>query len=114
MIVKSREWNRSFWPLGILEQLIAGRDGVVQGAKLRVGRSHGQRPVQLLYPLELSCDEDNNRERAVTLNPDAAVFRSRRDAAAAAELRVKDIVQAELNRTYTKLETFKVNFTSFT
>ena len=53
--------------------------------------------MQLLYPLELSCDEDNNREPAVTLNPDAAVFRPRRDAAAAAELRMRDIVQAEFS-----------------
>ena len=51
------------------------------------------------YPLELSCDEDNKQETAVTLNPDAAVFRPRRDAAAAAKLQVKDIVQAELNST---------------
>ena len=97
MIVKSQERNRSFWPLGIVEQLIAGRDGGVRGAKLRVGRSHVERPVQLLYPLELLCDEDNNREPAVTLTPDAAVFRPRRDAAAAAEFRMKDIVQAELS-----------------
>ena len=87
VIVKSQERNRSFWPLGNVEQLIAGRDGVVQGAMLLVGQSHVERPVQLLYPLELSCDEDN---------PDAAVFRPRRDAAAAAAQRVKDIVQAEL------------------
>ena len=96
VIVKSQERNRSFWRLGNLDQLIAGRDGVVQDAKLLVGQSHVERPVQLLYPLELSYDEDNHRERAVTLNPDAAVFRPRRDAAAAAEHRVKDIVQAEL------------------
>ena len=51
-----------------MEQLIAGRDGVVRGAKLRVGRSHVERPVQLLYPLELSCDEDDNQETAVALN----------------------------------------------
>ena len=50
VIVKSQEWNRSFWPLGIVEQLIAGRHGVVQGAKFRVRWSHVKRPVQLLYP----------------------------------------------------------------
>ena len=71
---------------------------MIRGAKLRVGRSHVERPVQLLYPLELSCDEDK-QETDVTLNPDAAVFRPRRDAAAAAKLRVTDIVQAELNST---------------
>ena len=95
--MKSHERKRNCWPLGIVDQLIAGRDGVVRGAKLRVGRSHVERPVQLLYPLELSCDEDDNQETAMTLNPDAPTFRPRRDAAATAELRVKDIVQAELN-----------------
>ena len=80
-----------------MKQLIAGRDRVVRSAKLRVGPSHVERPVQLLYPLELSCDEDDSQEIAVTLNTDAPMFRPRRDAAAAAQLRVKDIVQAELN-----------------
>ena len=67
VIVKSQERNRSFWPLGIIEQLIAGRDGVVRGAKLLVGRSHIERSVKLLYQLELSCNEDNNQETAVTM-----------------------------------------------
>jgi len=97
VIVKSQEQNQSFWLLGLLEQLTAEKDGVAQGAKLRVTLSNVKRPVQLLYPLELSCDESNNQETAVTLNPDAAGFRPRCDAAAAAELRVKDIVEAELN-----------------
>ena len=68
VIVKSKEQNQSFWLLGLVEQLTAGKDGVVQGAKLRVGRSNVKRPVQLLYPLELSFDESNNQETAVTLN----------------------------------------------
>ena len=62
MIVKSKEQNQSFWLLGLVEQLTAGKDGVVQGAKLRVGRSNVKHPVQL------SSDESNNQETAVTLN----------------------------------------------
>ena len=68
VIVNSKEQNQSFWLLGLVEQLTAGKDGVVQGAKLRVGQSNVKRPVQLLYPLELSFDESNNQETAVTLN----------------------------------------------
>lgn len=36
VIMKSQERNPSFWPLGIVEQLTAGRDGVVRGAQLQV------------------------------------------------------------------------------
>ncbi|XP_068690402.1 uncharacterized protein [Montipora foliosa] len=94
VIVKSHERNRNCWPLRIVEQLIAGRGGVVRGAKIWVGRSHVECPVQLLYPLELSCDEDDNQETALTLNPDAPMFRPRHDAAAVAELQVKSLKSA--------------------
>jgi hypothetical protein len=56
MIIKSDERNRNKWKLGIVEDLIAGRDGVVRLAKLRAGKSHLKRAVQHLYLLELSCD----------------------------------------------------------
>ena len=56
VIIKGEEKNRGLWKLGIVEELITGRDRVVRGAKLRVGRSYLERPVQHLYPMELSCD----------------------------------------------------------
>ncbi|KAK3727323.1 hypothetical protein QZH41_006278 [Actinostola sp. cb2023] len=56
VIVKSDEKNRGRWKLGVVEQLITGRDGIVRGAKIRVGKRHLERAVQHLYPLELSCD----------------------------------------------------------
>ena len=44
-----------------VERLIAGKDGVVRGAVLKVGSNSGppttlQRPLQLLYPLEISSE----------------------------------------------------------
>ena len=43
--------------MGVVENLVTGRDGVVKGAKVRVitkGRpTHLSRPVQKLYPLEI-------------------------------------------------------------
>ena len=39
VIVKSADHNRNCWPLGIIEMLIAGKDQVVRGAKLRVGKN---------------------------------------------------------------------------
>ena len=56
VIIRVEGENRGLWKLGIVEELITGRDRVVRGAKLRVGRSYLERPVQHLYPMELSCD----------------------------------------------------------
>ena len=86
VIVKSPERNRNSWPLGIVQRLIVGRDGVVRGARLRTGRSYIERPVQHLYPLELSCDRAGDQGTATVLNPQAPEFRLKRDAAVAAEL----------------------------
>ena len=38
MIIRSEEKNRGKWPLGIVEELFEGRDGVVQAVKLRAGK----------------------------------------------------------------------------
>ena len=56
VIIKSDENNRAHWKLGVVEDLITGRDGVVEELKLRTRKSVRERPVQFLYPLELTCD----------------------------------------------------------
>ena len=58
-----------------MENLIAGRDGLVRAAILRAGKSYLERPVQLLYPLELSCDRATKEPEKAKLNPDAATFK---------------------------------------
>ena len=45
--------------MGVVEELFTGRDGIVRAAKLRAakvraGRGFMERPIQHLYPLELS------------------------------------------------------------
>ena len=85
VIIRTEDKNRGNWPLGIIESLIVGNDG---GAKLRVA-------IQQLYPLELSCDRHIPASQA-GMNPEAAPFRPRRDAAVAARLRVQDISQEEV------------------
>ena len=95
VIIKGEEKNRGLWKLGIVQELITGRDGVVRGAKLRAGRSYLERPVQHLYPMELSCDRTTAMPRA-TLSaeaPEAPVFRPSRDAAVAARARIKDATE---------------------
>jgi hypothetical protein len=93
VIVRSDERNRAKWPLGIVEKLFPGKDGVVRAVKLRAGKTYLERPVQHLYPLELSCDK--RPATPETLNPEAPPFRPKRDAAVAGDLRNKDILRNE-------------------
>ena len=92
VIIKSEENNRGKWALDIVEGLIVGNDKVVRGARLRADKSHIERAVQQLYPLELSCDRSSPAVSR-SLNPAAETYRPRRDAAVAADQRIQDIAE---------------------
>ena len=89
MIIKTEDKNRGKWPLGIIENLIIGNDGVVRGAKLRARKSYVERAIQQLYPLERLCDRQMTASQA-GMNPEVAPLRPRRDAAVAISLHVAD------------------------
>ena len=95
VIIREDSKNRNQWKLGIVEQLIQGRDGITRAAKLRAGKGVLERATQHLYPLELSCDQ----LPPALLDPTASEFtpRPRRNAAAAATLRIQDITGHEEN-----------------
>ena len=47
--------NRSFWRLGRVQELLIGRNNVTRGAKLLLANGNRiERPIQKLYPLEVS------------------------------------------------------------
>ena len=94
VIIRSEEKNRGKWPLGIVEELFEGRDGVVRAVKLRAGKTLLERAIQHLYPLELKCDKAPERATALSnLNVEAQAFRPRRDAAVAAELLIQEAIE---------------------
>ena len=90
LIIKSEDKNPSQWKLGIVEELIMGRDCVFRGGKLRAGKSHVEQAVQHLYPLELTCDNLTGMPTA-PLNPSAPTFRPRRDAAVTARHCIRNL-----------------------
>ena len=58
---------RGFWKIARVERTLAGKDGHVRGAVLRLPSKNGrpttlQRPLQLLYPLEINhtCDSESS------------------------------------------------------
>ena len=89
VIIRPDGKNRAQWNLGVFDDLITGRDGVVRGAKLRSSKSSLERPLQHLHPLELSCDSTEETTKSGPV--DTQVVRPQRDAAAAARLRIEDI-----------------------
>ena len=87
MIIQDDSKNRNTWKLGVIIEIISGKDAVVRGARVKTVKGTLERPIQQLYPLELNCDETNFRKP----NPQAPTFvpRPKRDAAEAAKLRIE-------------------------
>jgi len=76
VLISDESRKRGFWKMGIVEETIIGRDGVVRGAKVRVTGTgkpeHLNRPLQKLYPLELSVrNESDKREELTDINQGA-------------------------------------------
>ena len=62
--------NRAFWKLGLIEELITGKDNEVRGVRVRTGNRHIiERPVQKVFPLELKAVTDNSpiKEQTTTI-----------------------------------------------
>ena len=97
VVIKGDEKNRGEWSIGIVEKLIEGKDGIVRAARIRTRKTHIERAVQLLYPLELSCDrtEEVERDGEVELNPQAKVFQPKRRAAEVAKETVRETFRYE-------------------
>ena len=89
VLIKGEEKNRGRWKLGVVVNIFPGTDGIVRAVELRSEKSILQRPIQLLYPLELSCDVKKSGKDD-TLNVEAEEFRPRRNAAEIARIQIGD------------------------
>ena len=76
VIVKSDTTKRIFWKLGRVKELLAGKDGQVRAAEVRVGEKGERKPIiirrviQHLVPLEVhSSDVLENSTDEVTNAP---------------------------------------------
>ena len=91
VIIQDESRNRNLWKLGIVDNLIVGRDRIVRAAKIRAGKEVMERAVQHLYPLELSVD----RTPKANLDPTIPPFKPKRVAAVIANERIQEIAQEE-------------------
>jgi hypothetical protein len=95
VIIADDEKKRGKWSLSVVEELVAGKDGEVRVAKVRSKKSHLERAVQHLYPLELSCDVEPPAK--AVMNPEAPTFRPKRAAAVAARQRIRKVTENDLD-----------------
>ena len=61
MIVKDDRLPHGLWKLGIVQEIMKGRDGQTRAAVVKIASCDQQhsilkRPIQLLYPLEIQCE----------------------------------------------------------
>ena len=94
VIMKADSKNRGTWPLAVVNKTFVGKDGVVRGVQIKTGKGTIERPLQLLYPLELACDA-KPIANGVSLNPRATEFRPKRAAAATTNTRIRQIQEIE-------------------
>ena len=102
VMVKGEDKRRGTWKIGRVDELFVGKDGITRGVRIKTARGFLERPVQLLYPLELHCDVNTNDEiqlgktkdgnENVKLNPEASTFRPKRTAAAIASIKLNDMI----------------------
>ena len=54
MMIHKKHIARCEWPLGKVEKLVNSEDGEIRGAQLKTAEGILNRPINLLYPLEMS------------------------------------------------------------
>ena len=84
-MIKGDEDSRGKSKIGIIENIFVGKDNTIRSIRIRTGQNIIERPIQLLYPMELHCESKlttSNTQDDKTLNVNAEEFRPKRSAAA--------------------------------
>ena len=56
ILIKGDDKHRAKWNIGFVEDLYEGKDNVITALKLQSRKTYIERPIQFVFPLELSCD----------------------------------------------------------
>lgn len=94
VLIKSKDKYRGKRKIGIVTDTNEGGDGAARAVNFSVSTSCLERAVQHLLPLELSCDQQRDKEGgSAVLRTERPEFRPTRDAAVAASERIRDVAQ---------------------
>ena len=56
LMVKGKKKNQGHWNIDIVKHLYIGKDNIIRVAQLRIRKKLIDRPIQLLYLLEIYCE----------------------------------------------------------
>ena len=98
VMIKDESKKRRRWKIGIISELFQGKDDQIQGARVKTPRSYLDRPIELLYPLELHCNRCKIKSKQhesdkKKLNVEAKEFRPKKTTGAIALAKIKDIAE---------------------
>ena len=88
VLIKGDEKNRGKWNIGIVQHINKGKDGNIRSVKLQCKKAILERAIQHLYPMKLTCSSYIATEEVI-LGPNARAFSPKRNAAVAANERIK-------------------------
>ena len=77
VIIERDEKNRGKWKIGIIENIFVGTGNTIRSVRIRTRKGIIERPVQLLYPMDLQCDSktiNSKTQDNKTLNVGAEEF----------------------------------------
>ena len=97
-MIKGGEKNRGKWKIKTVENIFMSKDSTIRSIRIHNEKSVIERPIQLLYPLELHCGSKpttSNTQDDKTLNVNYEEFQPKRLAAAVAEQRIRNIADNE-------------------
>ena len=98
VMIKDESKKGGKWKIGIISELFQGKDDQIQGARVKTPRSYLDRPIELLYPLELHCNRCKIKSKQhesdkKKLNVEAKEFRPKKTTGAIALAKIKDIAE---------------------
>ena len=89
MFIQGDQKNRGRWNIGIFMKLTRGRDGVVQSARIKCGKSMLEKAIRHLHPLNLSYNRATETEKdPPSLNVNALEYLPERTAAVVVKLQI--------------------------
>ena len=94
VLIKGGEKNRGKWNIVIVQHINKCKDGNIRSVMLRCKKAILERAMQHLYPMELTCSI-YTAPKEVILDPNVRVFSPKRNAAVAANERIKEVTEYE-------------------
>lgn len=64
VVLIETEDKRVKWPLGVIEEIYTGNDGINRTAKIKTVGGYKLRPFQRLFPLEVSCSFQPSKQQS--------------------------------------------------